>query len=119
MGEAPAAPGQPPLSEADQQLVMHIELPILGGHVLMGSDAPESMRFKRVGGNNLHINLETDTRADRPAVLCAVWASACSPEALLGNWKRLARARDLRPQPAADSTACASVSNGTPSALHL
>ena len=38
----PAAPGQPPLSEADQNLVMHIELPILGSHVLMGTDAPES-----------------------------------------------------------------------------
>jgi len=63
MGDAPAAPGQPPLSEADKQLVMHIELPILGGHVLMGTDAPESMGFKLLAGNNLHINLETDTRA--------------------------------------------------------
>jgi len=63
MGDAPAAPGQPPLSEADKQLVMHIELPILGGHVLMGTDAPESMGFKLVAGNNVHINLETDTRA--------------------------------------------------------
>lgn len=62
MGDAPAAPGQPPLSEADKRLVMHVELPILAGHVLMGTDATESMGFKLVAGNNLHINLETDTR---------------------------------------------------------
>lgn len=62
MGDAPAVPGQPPLSDADGRLVMHIELPILGGHMLMGTDAPESMGFTLVAGNNLHINLETDTR---------------------------------------------------------
>ena len=44
-GEAPPAPGQPPLSEADKKLVMHIELPILAGHALMGTDAPQSMGF--------------------------------------------------------------------------
>ena len=61
--DAPAAPGQPPLAAADRELVMHIELPILDGHVLMGTDAPESMGFKCVAGNNMHINLEPDTRA--------------------------------------------------------
>jgi len=43
--EMPAAPGQPPLAESDKNLVMHVELPILGGHVLMGTDAPECMGF--------------------------------------------------------------------------
>lgn len=62
--EAPAAPGQPPLPEADRNLVMHVELPILGGHVLMGTDAPESMGFALTPGNNVHINLEPDTRAE-------------------------------------------------------
>jgi hypothetical protein len=33
-------------TEADRQLVMHVELAILGGHVLMGTDAPESMGFE-------------------------------------------------------------------------
>jgi PhnB protein len=33
-----------------------MELPILGGHVLMGTDAPESMGFQLVKGNNVHIN---------------------------------------------------------------
>jgi PhnB protein len=45
MDAAPTAPGQPPLSEADKQLVMHIALPLLGGHLLMGTDASESMGF--------------------------------------------------------------------------
>jgi PhnB protein len=64
MGDAPPAPGQPPLSEADKQLVMHVDLSILGGHMLMGTDAPESMGFKLTRGNNVHLNLEPDTRAE-------------------------------------------------------
>jgi PhnB protein len=52
------------LCTADADLVMHVELPILGGHVLMGTDAPESMGFKLVMGNSCHLNLEPDTRAE-------------------------------------------------------
>ena len=62
--DAPSNPDQPPLSEADQNLVIHVELPILGGHVLMGTDAPESMGFSVNCGNNVFINLEPDTRAE-------------------------------------------------------
>ncbi len=39
-------------------------LPILGGHMLMGTDAPESMGFKVNFGNNVYLNLEPDTRAE-------------------------------------------------------
>ena len=53
-----------PLAESDKNLVMHIELPILGGHVLMGTDAPESMGFSLTQGNNVYINIEPDTRAE-------------------------------------------------------
>jgi PhnB protein len=63
-GDAPPAPGQPPLAEADKNLVMHMELVILGGHVLMGTDAPESMGFTVTPGNTMHLNLEPDTRAE-------------------------------------------------------
>jgi PhnB protein len=62
-GDIPPRPGQPPLAEADRNLVMHVELPILGGHVLMGTDAAESMGFTVTPGDNVHINLEPDTRA--------------------------------------------------------
>lgn len=62
--DMPPDPGQPPLPAADRNLVMHVELPILAGHVLMGTDAPESMGFKLVTGSNVYINLEPDTRAE-------------------------------------------------------
>jgi len=62
--EVPTMPGQPAMKEEDKNLVMHVTLPILGGHRLMGTDAPESMGFKVVFGNNVYINLEPDTRAE-------------------------------------------------------
>jgi PhnB protein len=62
--DIPAAPGQPPMAETDKNLVMHVELALVGGHVLMGTDAPESMGFTVRQGNNVHINLEPDTRAE-------------------------------------------------------
>ena len=60
----PPQPGQPPLAAEDANLIMHIELPILGGHVLMGTDAPESMGFSLNFGNNVTIMLEPDTREE-------------------------------------------------------
>ena len=72
--DVPAAPGQPPMAEADKQLVMHVELPILAGHVLMGTDAPESMGFKLTPGNNVYINLEPDTRAETDRLFNALSA---------------------------------------------
>jgi PhnB protein len=72
--EVPAAPGQPPMAEADRNLVMHVELPILAGHVLMGTDAPESMGFKVAPGNNVYINLEPDTRAETERLFNALAA---------------------------------------------
>lgn len=63
-GDMPPGPGRPPLPEADRKLIMHISLPILGGHVIMGTDAPESMGLKLSQGNNVYINLEPDTRAE-------------------------------------------------------
>jgi PhnB protein len=62
--DIPPQPGQPPLSAADGNMIMHIALPILGGHVLMGTDAPGSMGFKLNQGNNVYINLEPDTRSE-------------------------------------------------------
>ena len=73
-GEMPAQPGQPPLAAADRELVMHVELPITGGHVLMGTDAPESMGFKCKAGNNVYINLEPDTRAEADRLFNALSA---------------------------------------------
>src|SRR5690606_28386964 len=67
MGSVPPQEGQPGLAEEDKNLVMHVALPILGGHLLMGTDVTESMGFKLNQGNNVYINLEPDSReeADR------------------------------------------------------
>jgi len=62
--EIPLQEGMPPLAEEDKNLVMHVSLPILGGHLLMGTDAPESMGFKVNFGNNIYISLHPDTREE-------------------------------------------------------
>ncbi|MBP9869412.1 VOC family protein [Patescibacteria group bacterium] len=64
MGEVPPQPNQPALSDEDKNLVMHVDLPILGDYHIMGTDAPESMGFTVKPGNNMYINLEPDTRAE-------------------------------------------------------
>ena len=73
-GDIPVMEGQPPVPEADKNLVMHIELPILGGHMLMATDAPESMGFTVNFGNNVHISLEPDTRSDTKRLFDALSA---------------------------------------------
>lgn len=60
----PQPDGQPSMAENDKDLIMHVALPILGGHLIMGTDAPERMGFKLTFGNNVYINLEPDTRAE-------------------------------------------------------
>ncbi|MEO6245532.1 MAG: VOC family protein [Opitutaceae bacterium] len=72
--DIPAQPGCPPPAEADGNLVMHVELPILGGHMLMGTDAPESMGFACKPGTNVYINLEPDTRAETERLFAALAA---------------------------------------------
>ena len=62
--DIPPQPGQPPLAAGDAELVMHVALPILGGHMLMGTDAPDTMGFTVKPGNNVYINLEPDTRRE-------------------------------------------------------
>ncbi|HYO93503.1 MAG TPA: VOC family protein [Polyangiaceae bacterium] len=64
MGDVPPAPDMPTLSEAEKRLVMHVELPILGDHRIMGTDAIESMGHTVTFGNNVSINLEPDTRQE-------------------------------------------------------
>jgi PhnB protein len=70
--DMPVAPGQPPLAEPDADLVLHVELPILGGHVLMGTDVAESMGFTLVPGNNVYINLEPDSRPETDRLFAAL-----------------------------------------------
>jgi PhnB protein len=70
--DIPPSDEMPPLPEADQNLVMHVSLPILGGHSLMGSDAPESMGFHVNAGNNVNISLHPDTREETRRIFNAL-----------------------------------------------
>jgi PhnB protein len=74
MGDVPSNPDVPPLSDAEQRMVMHVELPILGGHVLMGTDMIESMGHQLRIGNNTTIMLEPDTRAEADRLYLALSA---------------------------------------------
>jgi PhnB protein len=75
-GDIPASEGMPSIAEDDKSLIMHIELPITGGHVLMATDAPETMGFQVNYSNNVHINLEPDTRSETKRLFEALSASS-------------------------------------------
>ena len=55
------------ISDADQNKIMHVGLPVGGGEVLMASDTIESMGQQLVQGNNVYISIHPDSReeADR------------------------------------------------------
>lgn len=72
LGDVPLQEGQPELSDDEKQLVMNVQLPILGGHLLMGTNAPESMGFQLNQGNNVHICLDPDSRAEADALFAAL-----------------------------------------------
>ena len=62
MGDVPGQGEQ--LPEAERNAIMHIELPILGGHVIMATDMLESQGHALRIGNNITMNLEPDTVED-------------------------------------------------------
>lgn len=72
MGDVPPSEGDgPPASEAEKNLVMHVSLPILDGHVLMGSDVPEQWG-KTTMGTNFYISLHPDTREEADRLFAAL-----------------------------------------------
>ncbi len=73
-GDVPVPDGQPGPSDEDKQLVVNVQLPILGGHLLMGTDTPESMGFRLTQGNNVYVCLDPDTRAEADALFAALTA---------------------------------------------
>ena len=50
------------LSEEEARGVMHVSLPILGGHIIMGTDMLASAGHQLRIGNNTTLVLEVDTR---------------------------------------------------------
>lgn len=63
-GDMPPVDNRPPIPETVKPMVMHIALPLPGGTVLMGSDAPEMMGYSIIQGNNVRITLDPDSRAE-------------------------------------------------------
>ncbi|MBS1635891.1 MAG: SRPBCC domain-containing protein [Bacteroidetes bacterium] len=73
-GDIPAESGHPPVAEEIKKMILHVELPILGGHVLMATDAPPEMGFTLNRGNNMHICLEPETREEAKRLFDALSA---------------------------------------------
>ncbi len=71
-GDVPVDEGQPAMSDDDKRLIANVQLPILGGHLLMGTDAPESMGMQLNQGNNVYICLDPDTRAEADSLFAAL-----------------------------------------------
>jgi PhnB protein len=59
--DMPANPDMPPLGEGEGEMILHAELPILAGHVIMATDMLTSMGHELHIGNNTTINLEPDS----------------------------------------------------------
>jgi PhnB protein len=65
-------PGADQVPDAEKNLIGHIELPILAGHVLMATDILESMGHELRLGNNVTINLEPDTKGEADRLYAAL-----------------------------------------------
>jgi PhnB protein len=74
--DAPQRPDAPPLPEADQNKVMHMALPILGGIEIMGTDVLESMGYTLTEGNNFTISLNADTKEQADKMYAQLSAGA-------------------------------------------
>lgn len=72
MGDVPPDPNGPQLTEAEKNLVMHVELPIIDGTVLMGTDMLESMGHELRLGNNMTISLQYEDLAETRRVFDAL-----------------------------------------------
>ena len=64
MKDMPRPEGSPALLESDANKIMNIQLPITNGHVLMATDALESLGHKVAVGNNVTISLDLDSKEE-------------------------------------------------------
>lgn len=71
-GDVPPQEGQPELSDEMKQMIINVALPILAGHLLMGTDVPEGSGFEFIQGNNVHITLHPDSREDADRLFAAL-----------------------------------------------
>lgn len=71
MGDLPPQPGQPELSAEEKNHVASVKLPIAGGYLLIGNDAPAWMGTL-VHGNAMDIGVELDAYAEGERVFTAL-----------------------------------------------
>ena len=64
MKDMPRPESAPALLESDANKIMNVQLPITNGHVLMATDALESLGHKVEVGNNVTISLDLDSTED-------------------------------------------------------
>jgi len=75
MGDNPVGEGEPAMPDSMKNLVMHVSLPIIGGHLLMGTDFTEEMGMGKLNqGNNFSISLSPDSREEADALFAALSA---------------------------------------------
>ena len=70
-GDVPG-PEAAQLGDTEKNLVMHVGVPILGGHLLMGTDVFPGMGMTINQGNNVYICLQPDSRGETDALFAAL-----------------------------------------------
>ena len=78
MKDMPRPEGAPTLSESDANKIMNVQLPITDGHVLMATDALESLGHKVDVGNNVTISLDLDSAEEAERIYSKLMVN--SPE---------------------------------------
>ncbi|MGB3327710.1 MAG: VOC family protein [Thermomicrobiales bacterium] len=77
-----ALPGGDQMPEEVRTLIANVQLPILGGHVLMGSDAPAQFGVSMQQGNNVQICLRPDSREEADRLFGALSAGGTVDRAM-------------------------------------
>lgn len=62
--EMPAQEGQPPMSDADKNKIMHVSLPISKECILMGSDTGGEWASQTIIGTNFSLSLNVDSNEE-------------------------------------------------------
>ena len=78
MKDMPRPEGAPALLESDANKIMNVQLPITNGHVLMATDALESIGQKVNVGNNITISLDLDSQEEAEKIYSQLMTN--SPE---------------------------------------
>lgn len=72
LGDIPADENMPPIADHLRNLVMNVRLPILGNHILMGTDHVAEWGHETKPGNTMYIVLHTDSREEADRLFAAL-----------------------------------------------